>query len=1248
MRFHLRGGWAFLFGLIAACACAQVSVLTRSYDNTRVGANLAEAVLNTSNVRPGTFGKLFERPVDGQVYAQPLYAPNLTIPGKGTRNVLFVATMNDSVYAFDADNPAASTPLWQVSFLSGGVTPVPYTDVAMYKDVHPQIGIVATPVIKKTANGGVIYITAKTKESTPNGPAYVYRLHALDILTGSPMPGSPVVIQPSVASTAPDSVGGILKFDAKRHMQRPGLLLLDNVVYLAFASHTDIAPYHGWIVGYNADTLQQTSVLCLTKNTGYGGVWMSGQGLSADDQGNIYGITGNGEYSPAKSSYGDTIFKLSTAGGLSLVDHFSPFNEQLLNSADADLGSSGAVLVPGTNLLVGGGKESKIYLLDRNSLGGHRTTDDSQIVQSWMAGLGHIHGSPTFWTGPSGQLMYVWSEEDKLKAYRLSGGLFNTTPAFTSAVKAPPGMAGGILSLSANGSTAGSGILWATVPLVGDSVWETVPGIVRAFDASNLTEIWNSRMFPARDDVGYHAKFNPPIVANGKMYVAAFGPDDLSAPSKVVCYGLLPTPAVPPAAPREVSASAGNGQVQVSWSPSIGAASYKLFRGSAPGGPYSLLKQGLASPSTIDATVANGNTYYYVMKAMNAAGESPFSNGAAATPGSLTAAYKINSGNKAVGDFAADAFFSGGNTRVVATTVDVSGVLNPAPVDVYRAERFKTCTYTFGSLSAGATYLVRVHFSEIFWTSPGQRLIDVAANGQNKIVGLDVLGTTGGPYRAMVREFPVQANGSGQLVLNLKANAASPDPDPKVSGIEILSASGLPGASNLLASPGNGSITLFWNLVPGATTYSVYKGTSSTGQDPNPVATVAGPSWTDTQVANGTTYYYVIRGNSSAGQGPKSSQAFATPAAGSGFSFTLSADQVTVEPGSIGNVDATVSSSGGFSGVVTMGVTGLPVGANASFAPPSVTGSGVSTVTLSVASSVTPGTYPLVVQGTSGATTVSKSLSLVVPGPSLSPPTGLVAGGGNTQVFLSWNEVSSADSYNVYRSTSGSGPFSAVGNSLSANFRDSGLVNGTRYWYAVTSVQGTDESGLSATATAMPRSKLSIVPSADAYVQAGSSQNLNFGSAQTLVVKRASNSGTNGLNRCTYLRLDLTGVTSNPASANLSLPINSASDPDGAATTLKVFSLGNPAWAESSLTWANAPGLDRATFASLGTLVGDLPVAMSGATANIDLTAFVAANKGTVVTLQILNLSIDGTYSVFNSREAAVQPLLKLIWAVQP
>lgn len=521
-----------LFG--AASALGQVSVTTQHNDAARTGANLSETVLNTGNVNVNSFGKLFERAVDNQVYGQPLYVANVAIPGVGTRNVVYVATVNNSVYAFDADSPAATAPLWQVNYNNpaAGIVPVDRTDVGQacgnYLDFSGSIGVVGTPVVDAASQ--TIYLVARTKE---NG-TFVQRLHALDLATGAERPGSPLVIQASVPGTGDGhDAQNMVPFNARTENQRPGLLLMNGIVYIAWASHCDQGPYHGWVIGYNATTLQQVVVYNTSPNGGLAGIWQSGQGPAADASGNIYAITGNGSFDgEGGASRGNSFIKLSPAGVL--LDWFTPYNWSFLNSIDADLGAAGAMVLPDTNLVIGGGKQGILYVVNRSNMGHNMAGSDNQIVQSFQASTGgRIDGSPVYWNTPNnGPVIYLWAENDPLKAFRFNGTTFQTTPIAQSTARSA-GMPGGMLSLTANGSTAGTGILWATLALNGSANHTIRPGILRAYDASDITrELYNSEQNAARDSMGNFAKFSFPTIANGKVYVATFS-------NKLVVYGLL-------------------------------------------------------------------------------------------------------------------------------------------------------------------------------------------------------------------------------------------------------------------------------------------------------------------------------------------------------------------------------------------------------------------------------------------------------------------------------------------------------------------------------------------------------------------------------------------------------------------------------------------------------------------------------------------------------------------------------------
>lgn len=521
--------------LLPASAIAQVNVTTHHNDSARTGANLAETVLTTSNVNVSEFGKLFERAVDDEIYVQPLYVEGVNISGV-IRNVVYVATNNDSVYAFDADDPAAAAPLWRVTYTNpaAGILPVSRTDVGQacgtYVDFAGNIGIAATPVIDPLSQ--TMYFVTRTKE---NG-VFMQRLHAIDIRNGRERTGSPRVVQPSVngAGDGRDAQNNIA-FNARTQNQRAALLLDRGVVYVAWASYCDQGPYHGWILGYDGATLDQTLVYNTTPDGGLGGIWQSGGGLAADPTGNLYAMTGNGSFNGdvGGRNFGNSFLKLTPTG--TLLDWFTPYNWSFLNATDEDLGIQNPVLIPNTNLIVGGGKDGVMYVVNRTNMGHFRSGNNGQIVQSFQGSTAtRMNGAPVYWSSPTyGPAIYVWPAGDPLKVFRLVNGLFVTPPSAQGTVLAPSGMPGGMLSLSANGSLAGTGILWATLSNAGDPNHTSRPGILRAYDAGNVTrELWNSQQNATRDALGNFSKFSPPTVANGKVYVGTLS-------KKLVVYGLL-------------------------------------------------------------------------------------------------------------------------------------------------------------------------------------------------------------------------------------------------------------------------------------------------------------------------------------------------------------------------------------------------------------------------------------------------------------------------------------------------------------------------------------------------------------------------------------------------------------------------------------------------------------------------------------------------------------------------------------
>jgi len=505
-----------------------LAVLTQHNNAARTGANLSETLLSTRSVTPKTFGKLGTLVVDGYLYAQPLYVQNVRVPGKGLHNVIYLATAHNSVYAFDADDLTAKKPLWKVNL--GPSVPATEVYTTKWTDMRIEIGVTSTPVIDPSAN--TIFVEAKTKE---NG-TYVQRLHALDITTGAEKAGGPVEINASVPGTGMASAKGQVAFDSVKQLQRPALLLTNGTVYLAFGSHADSPPFHGWILGYNARTLIQTCTFNLTPNGEEGAIWQAGMGMAADPAGNIYAMVGNGTFDADSGGldYGNSILKLAPKPGtLSVSDYFTPYNQASLSENDQDTGASGPLLIPNTNLLLGGGKNGWLYLTQTGKMGHYQSSDDSQIVQSFQITHGNCHGSAVYWNGPVGPQVYIWPEFAHLTAFKLNAGKLNPTPASSSAVAVPDGMPGAFLSVSADGSKAGTGIVWSSAPYDANANWDTVPGILRAYDASDLNhEIWNSKMVPARDDAGMFAKFCAPTVVNGRVYLSTFS-------NQLQVYGLL-------------------------------------------------------------------------------------------------------------------------------------------------------------------------------------------------------------------------------------------------------------------------------------------------------------------------------------------------------------------------------------------------------------------------------------------------------------------------------------------------------------------------------------------------------------------------------------------------------------------------------------------------------------------------------------------------------------------------------------
>jgi len=501
-------------------------------DNGRSGQDQKELALAPTTVSSFTFGKLFSCTVDAYIYAQPLYVANLAIPGSGTRNVVFVATEKDSVFAFDADaNANPCVPIWQTSLVPSGEEPVSTPNLQITSaNVGPFVGITGTPVIDFISS--TLFVVAKTEQSGALNPIYHQRLFALDLATGQRR------IQPSgVEISTPASVSPA--FSPLVELQRAALLFDHGTVFIAFASHFDEGEYHGWIFGYDGPTLQQLSFLDVAPGPGAkGGIWQSGGGPAADANHNVFAITGNGTFdvNRAGPNYGDSFLQLSSTGVLAVTDYFTPCDQDVLASADQDLGSSAPILLPNSigpplhpNLVLGASKNGSLYLVDRASLGGFNggicPDNPPRPVQRVLVGDGPILSTPLFWN----DTVYVAAGNGALKAFPMIGRILATSPASKQSPEKLGGQ-GATPVVSSNGSN--NAIVWL-IDSSGALATPNTPAILRAYDANDLSnEIYNSAVASAdRDKAGPAVKFTVPTVANGKVYIGT--------QTELDVYGLL-------------------------------------------------------------------------------------------------------------------------------------------------------------------------------------------------------------------------------------------------------------------------------------------------------------------------------------------------------------------------------------------------------------------------------------------------------------------------------------------------------------------------------------------------------------------------------------------------------------------------------------------------------------------------------------------------------------------------------------
>jgi hypothetical protein len=956
--------------LISLCSFAQVSVLTQHNDNGRTGQNLNESVLNTSNVNVSDFGKLFFRTVDGNVYAQPLYVPNLNIQGR-TRNVIYVATENNSVYAFDGDDPLANTPLWRVNL----GTPVPSQDVChvspmpqdgcqgqYWGDVGAEVGITGTPVIDSTSN--TLYVVAKTKDVS-NSTWHFY-LHALDLLSGEDKFAGPVEI--TVPSSAP------VQFVQLNQLQRPGLLLVNGTVYVMFGSVGDFNVWHGWAMAYDASTLQQLAYFITTPSntvfdpsgeTGGGGIFAAG-GPVADSNNNIYFMTGNGPCGPCDntSNFGVSALKLSTPD-LMQKDYFTPYNASYLGSNNVDLGAGGLLMIPGTSLLVGGGKDGYLRLIDGNKMGSFNASTDSNlqnihITSNW------IFGTPTFWNGPGGQWVYVWVSGGVAEAYKFNGSTsapaFQTSPISLGTISSPSGEVDtSPMSLSANGSQSGTGILWAPIAQLGGHI-PGVTGVLHALDASNLsTDLWNSELDPNRDRAGNFAKFNPPTVANGKVYLPTFS-------GQVIVYGLNP-----PSSP-------GIYFVQdATTNPSSTSQASVSFPTQQTAGDLNIVVIGWAdnTAQVQSVTDSRGNTYTLA---------------AGPTAGSLLTQAIYYAKNISGGSNTITVKFNVVATSAELRIFEYAGADTANPLDQRAAAAGSSMTADSGLATTAAPneliFAADTIQAGLAFESEGDvyvsRLVTAGSDlVEDRVVDLadtydaTAILTGSGNWVMQMVTFKAQSNGTPGFSLSASPNSATVTTGSSVnSSIPVSGLNGFSGSVNLACSNPPAGVSCSFDppsVIPGSA------GATSTLTISAAAGTAAGA------------YNVTISGSS--GSVNQMTSLSLTVQEGTAADFSISATSpVTVSAGASVASTVSVTPVNGFNSPVSVTCSSsLPAGATCSFSPASITGANSSTLTISTVATTPVGSYPVTVMGTSGSLAHPADLTLTVKAASgsfsLSPPT---------------------------------------------------------------------------------------------------------------------------------------------------------------------------------------------------------------------------------------------------------------------
>ncbi len=1010
---------------LSAALFAQTSVTTQHNDIGRTGQNLTETLLTPTNVNTSTFGKLFSLTVDGQVYAQPLYLPSVTINGAAHR-VVFVATEHDSVYAIDA---ATGAQLWKASLLdsahgaASGATTDPESDTGC-GDISAlnggnEYGITGTPVIDPST--GTLYVVSTTLEGSPSYP--VQRLHGLDITTGSEKIG-PVTIQAAVSGSGTGSSGGVLKFDPKWENQRPGLLLLNGNVYIGFASHCDDNPWHGWLLGYNTATLAQTTVFVATPNGDASGIWMAGAGIAADVEnsvGRLFIATGNGTYD-AKSpygtntmDYGDDVIRLTqaTSGALTVADEFTPDNQASFDAADTDVGSGGVLLLPdqsGANphILVQLGKSGSMYVVNRDNMGGYSTSTNS-ILQT-LTVAGGLWGMPAYWNGN----VYVWPAKGKLNQFSVTNGALSTSPIYTS-TQSQSAWYGSTPSISASGTT--NGIVWSLD-------WSQTPGVLYAHNAANVSQLlYASNQNTTRDSVGTPVKFVVPTIADGNVFVGADNQFDI--------YGLFapPTPdfslSTFPSALSVQTGTSNTAQITLSPINSFSATPSFSF-GGLPAGVTGIVSAGVlntytvtltaspsavptTTPATVTITGTSGSLSHSVSLAVAVSTSAPstavnlasvfnvygiFNTGSTVSNGGLDTSGSAYSANLLGAYlFAENAYFSFGAPGVANAVSNITIPLTSgsfATLDLLgtgvngnQASQPFVVTYTDGTTTTFTQglsdwFTPQSYSGESTASAMAYRLTSTGA-ADNRTFNLYAYSFTLNTAKT-VKSLTLPANRNVVILAAALAGPAAPGFSLSAAQPAISLPPGGSIADTVTQTSFGGFTGVATLSANGGLPAGLSVGFSSGASSGTTVATFTAASSTVLG-----TYPIIVTGTS--GSVTATVTINVTVSAPASFSLSSSPASVSLTQGGAATSSITVTPANGFTGSVTLSASGLPSGVSAAFGTNPATGS--SLLTLTATATAATGTNTITVSGVSGSLTGSTTISLTTAAASSSVPVSL-------------------------------------------------------------------------------------------------------------------------------------------------------------------------------------------------------------------------------------------------------------------